>query len=108
MVSHFLLQGIFPTQGANAHFPHWQVEAIAHPSPLGEGERCLRTQESEEAIVTGVDWGRQEIILGDKIRVQRALGFHGTGFAVDAAHAEGERPSPCHQAHLLIEETVNK
>ena len=78
VVSHFLLQGIFPTQGSKPHLPHWQVEAIAHPSPLGEGElRCLRTQESEAAIVTVVDWGRQELILGDKVRVQRALGSMG-------------------------------
>ena len=43
VVSHFLLQGIFPTQGSKPHLLHWQVEAIAHPSPLGEGElRCLR------------------------------------------------------------------
>ena len=35
------------------------------------------TQESEAAIVTGVGWGRQEVILGDKVRVQRALGSTG-------------------------------
>ena len=88
MVSHFLLQGIFPTQGANARLLHWQVEAIAHPSPLGEGEGGVCGLERKEAVVTGVDWGGQELILGDEVRVQRALGFHGTGLAVDAVHAE--------------------
>lgn len=55
--------------------------------------------------MTGVDWARQEeVILGDKVRVQRASGFHVTSLAMEAVSLEGVRPSPCHQAHLLIEE----
>ena len=26
--SHFLLQGIFPTQGLNLHLLHWQVDSL--------------------------------------------------------------------------------
>ena len=26
---HFLLQGIFPTQGSNLHFLHWQVDSLS-------------------------------------------------------------------------------
>ena len=25
---HFLLQGIFPTQGSNPHLPHWQADSL--------------------------------------------------------------------------------
>ena len=32
---HVLLQGIFPTQGSNPHFLHWQVDSLP-PEPPGE------------------------------------------------------------------------
>ena len=34
---HFLLQGIFPTQGSNPHLLHWQAGSLPL-APLGKGE----------------------------------------------------------------------
>ena len=38
---HFLLQGIFPTQGLNPHLLHWQVGSLPLSHPGGPETRCI-------------------------------------------------------------------
>ncbi|MGE2757601.1 hypothetical protein, partial [Escherichia coli] len=38
---HFLLQGIFPTQGSNPHLLHWQVDSL----PLSHQGNLLQSKE---------------------------------------------------------------
>ena len=48
---HFLLQGIFPTQGLSLHFLHWQVDPVplSHQGRLwaGVGRPILQMERSE-------------------------------------------------------------
>ena len=40
---HFLLQGIFPTQGSNPHFLHWQADSLpSEPPGIGDNELSIR------------------------------------------------------------------
>ena len=38
MGCHFLLQGIFPTQGSNLHLLHWQVDGFFTTSAAWEAQ----------------------------------------------------------------------
>ena len=40
---HFLLQGIFPTQGSNPGLPHWRQTGLSHQgSPDGSGQHEVK------------------------------------------------------------------
>jgi len=43
VVSHFLLQGLFPTQGLNLHFLHWQADSL----PLSHQGNLYKQQKEE-------------------------------------------------------------
>ena len=42
MGCHFLLQGIFPTQGSNPHLLHWQADSFT-TEPPGKPGGCIYT-----------------------------------------------------------------
>ena len=68
---HFLLQGIFPTQGSNPHFLHWHMGSLSSEPPEKPGIRPLiyRT------------WSRPE-----SGQVLAASGLHPRGRAVRWEH----------------------
>ena len=53
---HFLLQGIFPTQGSNLHLPHWQVDSyhLVTWKPKDEGVCVSRSVVSDSLRPRGL------------------------------------------------------
>ena len=68
--SHFLLQGIFPTQGSNPGLLHWQ----AHSLPLSHLEALTSRIEALKTERTSESWGWEGLV--DSAVFQVARGFN--------------------------------
>ena len=67
---HFLLQGIFPTQGSNPGLLHWQ----AHSLPLSHLEALTSRIEALKTERTSESWGWEGLV--DSAVFQVARGFN--------------------------------
>ena len=97
-----LLQGIFPTQGPDLSFPHWQVDSL--PSEPAGKPRCPRraflvqlhvTRGEHGVLVRGSQVGLE---FGDLLR--RCLGLRRAG----QGHVEGEREEKQRARELPVSE----